>query len=271
MSGSLVCVGIGMTLGAHITPIAKSHIENADVIFSLVSSGVVEQWVEAMHSDVRSLQPYYAEGKSRRTTYKEMQDVMLSEVKAGKKVVGVFYGHPGVFAQVPHNTIKQAKELGYYAKMEAGISAEDTLFADLGIDPGKTGCQHYETSQFMFFKRNIDTAAHLVLWQVGMAGDQSLEKYTTDSRYRQVLVKLLSTIYPANHEVILYEAAVLPIESVREERMSLKDLVHAEVSQQTTLVIPPSTKLERNDNILDELTTLDAKPDRPNIPLKLVK
>ncbi|MFD2165918.1 SAM-dependent methyltransferase [Thalassotalea euphylliae] len=268
MAGSLVCVGIGMTLGAHITPIAKTHIEQADVIFSLVSSGVVEQWVEAMHHDVRSLQPYYAEGKSRRNSYHEMQQAMLDEVQAGKKVVGVFYGHPGVFAQVPHNTISMARELGYSAHMEAGISAEDTLFADLGIDPGKTGCQHYETSQFMFFKRNIDTAALLVLWQVGMAGDQSLEKYTTDSRYRQVLVNLLSQYYPLNHEVIIYEAAVLPIEKVREERVLLKDLISVEVSQQTTLVIPPATALEPNDEILHELTLLDTK--QPN-PFRLVK
>ena len=56
MSGSLVCVGTGMTLGAHITPIAKSHIEQADVVFSLMSTGITERWLDEMHSDVRSLQ-----------------------------------------------------------------------------------------------------------------------------------------------------------------------------------------------------------------------
>lgn len=63
MQGSLVCVGTGMTLGAHLSPIAKSYIEQADVVFSLMSSGITERWVEEMHTDVRSLQPYYQEGK----------------------------------------------------------------------------------------------------------------------------------------------------------------------------------------------------------------
>ena len=67
--GSLACVGLGMMLGAHLTPRARSTIEQADVVFVLASDGLVERWVEQMHADVRSLQPYYAEGKSRRLTY----------------------------------------------------------------------------------------------------------------------------------------------------------------------------------------------------------
>lgn len=31
--GSLVHVGLGMTLGAHITPISRNYIEQADVVF----------------------------------------------------------------------------------------------------------------------------------------------------------------------------------------------------------------------------------------------
>jgi hypothetical protein len=31
--GSVVCVGTGMTVGAHITPIARSHIKNADIVY----------------------------------------------------------------------------------------------------------------------------------------------------------------------------------------------------------------------------------------------
>ena len=63
--------------------------------------------------------------------------------------------------------------------MEPGISAEDCLYADLGIDPGSVGCQHYEASQFMFYRRRIDPSAYLVLWQVGIAGDRSLRRFAT--------------------------------------------------------------------------------------------
>ena len=89
-SGSLVCVGLGMTLGSHLTPLSRSYIENADVVFAGTSDGIVEQWLAKMNNDVRSLQKYYREGKSRLTTYKEMVDAMLTELRAGKNVCGAF-------------------------------------------------------------------------------------------------------------------------------------------------------------------------------------
>jgi precorrin-3B methylase len=140
--GSLACVGLGMMLGAHISPRSRSHIEQADVVFAAVSDPLVELWLQQMHTDVRSLQPYYAEGKSRQDTYREMVEAMLAEVRAGKTVCGAFYGHPGVFALAPHRAIEQARQEGFQAHMEPGISAEDCLYADLGIDPGTVGCQH---------------------------------------------------------------------------------------------------------------------------------
>ena len=42
LPGSLVCVGLGMTLGAHLGPLARSHIEQADVVFAGLSDGIVE-------------------------------------------------------------------------------------------------------------------------------------------------------------------------------------------------------------------------------------
>ena len=50
--GSLVCVGVGMTLGSHITPLARSHIEKADVVFAAVSNRAMELWLARMNPDV---------------------------------------------------------------------------------------------------------------------------------------------------------------------------------------------------------------------------
>jgi len=273
MSGSLVCVGTGMLLGGHISPISTSYIAQADVVFSLMSTGISERWVEEMHDDVRSLQSYYQEGKNRNITYNEMVEAILLEVRAGRKVVAVFYGHPGVFACVSHRAIKQAELEKFPAHMEAGISAEDCLYADLSIDPGKSGCINYEASQFMFYQRSIDPAAHLILWQVGLAGDKSLEKFSTGSAYRQILVDLLLETYPADHQVILYQAKVLPIDIMRAEHITLADLVDAELFMHTTLVIPPSEKMRPNQAVLDKLARLDQqKPQnkhRPKLTLVL--
>ncbi len=257
--GRLVCVGLGMMLGAHLGPRARNHIARADVVFAAVSDPLVELWLQEMHPDVRSLQPYYDEGKSRRDTYREMVEAMLAEVRAGRQVCGAFYGHPGVFAQAPHHAIAQARAEGFEAHMEPGISAEDCLYADLGIDPGTHGCQHYEASQFMFYQRRFSPAAYLVLWQVGLAGDRSLRRYSTGREYRQLLVDLLAADYPLQHEVIVYEAATLPIAAPRMETMPLSGLADAQLDLQSTLVVPPGRPMELDQAMIDRIAALDAR------------
>ena len=69
--------------------------------------------------------------------------VMLNEVRAGHNVVGVFYGHPGVLVTSSQRAIAIARDEGYSAKMVSGISAVDTLWADLGVDPSRSGCVSY--------------------------------------------------------------------------------------------------------------------------------
>ncbi len=257
--GSLTAVGLGMMLGAHVTPRARSEIEHADVVFGLVSDAIVELWLQEMRPDLRSLQPYYGEGKRRTESYSGMIEAMLSEVRAGRRVCGVFYGHPGVFAQVPHHAIAQARAEGFDAEMHAGISAEDCLYADLGIDPGTFGCQHYEASQLMFYQRRLDPSAYLVLWQIGVAGDRSVSKLGTGPAYRRLLLELLETEgYPPTHEVIVYEAATLPIVMPRMERLPLSALIDAQLYPHSTLVVPPSRPMVRNEEMLARIAVLDA-------------
>jgi len=257
--GRFVAVGLGMMLGAHLSPRARSEIEHADVVFGLVSNALVELWLQQMRPDLRSLQPFYAEGKRRTESYREMIEAMIGEVRAGRRVCGVFYGHPGVFAQVPHHAIREARRAGFEAEMHPGISAEDCLYADLGIDPGTFGCQHYEASQLMFHRRRIDLAAYLVVWQVGLAGDRSLSRYRTSVAHRRLLVDLLVEHgYPPQHEVIVYEAATLPIDVPRMDRMPLAALAEADLGLASTLVVPPAQAMERNAAMLARLETLDA-------------
>ncbi|WP_426690434.1 SAM-dependent methyltransferase [Rhodanobacter ginsengiterrae] len=263
--GSIVCVGLGMTLGSHLSPLARSHIEQSEVVFAALSDAIVELWLEQMHPDVRSLQPYYGKGdKSRAVTYREWVEVMMIEVRAGKKVCAVFYGHPGIFAWSPHEVIKLAREEGFRAHMEPGISAEDCLYADLGIDPGRRGCQHYEASQLLFCQTRINPCAYLVLWQVGLVGDRSMKRFSTGPEYRQVLVDVLTGDYPPDHELIIYRAATLPIEQPRIRHVLLRDLPAIDVSAEETVVLPPASPLRPNREIRERLALLDQAVESPS-------
>lgn len=257
MTGKLVCIGLGITIGAHVSTRCQNHIAHADIVFCNCHP-LMEQWLQELHPDVRSLQPLYAVGKDRRLTYQQMVSTMLVPVRQNRYVVGAFYGHPGVFAQVPHHAIAQARREGYSAHMEPGVSAEDCLYADLGIDPGAFGCQHFETSQFMFYQRRLDTCGYVILWQVALAGDVSLARDASTTAQREVLVSLLLEHYPPDHEVILYESPTLITDPFREDRIHLAQLAQANLTTITTLVIPPATRLVKNHRILDALAAAGA-------------
>jgi hypothetical protein len=111
----------------------------------------------------------------------------------------------------------------------------------------------------MFYQRRIDPSAYLVLWQVGMAGDRSLARFSTGPAYRQLLVELLARDYPLDHPVIAYEAATLPITAPRMEEIRLSELAGADLRLQTTLVFPPARPMQRNQAMLDRLAELDLE------------
>jgi siroheme synthase len=261
--GSLDCIGLGMMLGAHLTPRSRSTLERADVVFVLASDGLVERWVEEMHPDVRSLQPYYADGASRRIAYAAMVEAIVSEVRAGRRVCAAFYGHPGVFAQVAHDAIAQCRAEGFDAHMQPGISAEDCLYADLGIDPGRTGCQHFEATQFLCCDRQVDPSAWLLLWQAASVGDRRFALGATGRAYRQLLVDKLSRLYPPAHEVIVYETPTIATAAARIERIPLQQLVDAELRMQSTLAIAPGAPLRVDAAIRAALDALEAGSAAP--------
>ncbi|QSX36168.1 SAM-dependent methyltransferase [Shewanella sedimentimangrovi] len=255
-NGSLVCIGTGLKLAGQISVIAKSYLMNADVVFSLMPEGFSQGWVEELNPNVVNLQQFYArngEVKNRRTTYDQMVAAIVEQVRLGKDVVGAFYGHPGVFACVPHMAIEQCRNEGFEALMEPGISAEDCLWADLGIDPGESGHQSFEASQFMFFQHIPDPSCHLLLWQIAIAGEHTLTQFHTSSDRLQVLVEQLGQWYPPEHQVVIYEAANLPVQPPKIIRIPLSKLPFAELTPASTLLIPPSKKLEYNLDVLQRL------------------
>jgi len=76
------------------------------------------------------------------------------------------------------------------------------------------------------------------------------------------LVELVSKIYPLDHSVILYQAKVLPIDTMRNDTIKLRDFIDAEVFMHTTMVIPPCEKMQPNQQVLDRLAEIDLQQDR---------
>jgi uncharacterized protein YabN with tetrapyrrole methylase and pyrophosphatase domain len=173
VAGRLTIVGTGITLAVHVTPEARAAIARADEVLYLLAEPAAAVWIEGLPPGARSLETLYELGGDRRAIYARIVDEVAAAVARGGEVCLALYGHPGVFAYPSHELLRRAREEGWEARMLPAVSAEGCLFADLGVDPGLIGCLSFEATDFLVHRRRPDTAAGLVLWQIGVIGTAS--------------------------------------------------------------------------------------------------
>lgn len=239
-TGSLTIVGVGLAGPAHVTRETLGAIRVAQKHFVLVADLLTLEWLLELAPGAENLVDSYGVGKSRDDTYEEIVERMLTPVRRGRRVCAIFYGHPGVFANSPHEAIRRARREGYVARMLPGVSALDCLFADLGLDPGEVGCQEHEATDFLLRRRRFDPCSGLVLWQIGVVGVADFREEALWSRDGLgVLAERLLETYPADHEVVVYEAATLPVVPPRILHLPLSALAGADVTAISTLYVPP--------------------------------
>ncbi|HEY6069313.1 MAG TPA: SAM-dependent methyltransferase, partial [Gaiellaceae bacterium] len=169
-SGSLTVIGTGINGTAHLTPEARAAFERAEAAFYLVTEPLTMRLLEDLNPAAISLYDHYEAGVDRSQSYERMQETILGEVRAGRRVCAAFYGHPGIFVAPSHGAVRRARDEGFRVWMLPAVSAEDCLFADLGVDPGLSGCQSFGATDFLLRRRQVDPSAVLVLWQVSVIG-----------------------------------------------------------------------------------------------------
>jgi precorrin-6B methylase 1 len=248
-------VGSGIQLGRHMSSRTVDEIRVAGLVFGLVDPATYA-WLSELRPDIVDLRVCYAADRDRRESYAEMVGLIANAVLAGQRVCAVFYGHPGVYAQVPHQAIARVRVAGLPARMEPAISAEDCLYADLGMDPGRYGVQSFEATRFMVRDYAVEPSALLLLWQVAVAGRLDCTGFEACPKRLSLLVEKLRRWYPVDTPVILYEAARLAIETCRADRIPLHELPNARIEEHTTLVVPPVIEAPQDPGMLKRLSAL---------------
>jgi precorrin-6B methylase 1 len=257
---ALVVVGIGIRAAGQMTFDAMAWIKMAEKVLYIVNDAVAEEIVCQLNPSAESLAGLYADGKLRTETYQEMVERILDSVRSGRVTCVVSYGHPGVFSHPAHEAIRRARAEGYAAKMLPGISAEDCLFADLGIDPSTSGCQSFESTEFLINSHALDVTSHVILWQIGVVGDWTYKKMGYDHPGLPMLAERLCHSYPPNHAAYLYEAAAFLGCDPVIRPITIASLPQAEPSPLATLYIPPSRPAMLNQAVYDRLTAPGAPP-----------
>ena len=122
--------------------------------------------------------------------------------------------------------------------MLPGISAEDCLIADLGVDP-VSGLQAFESTDFLMNVRAIDPHSHVIFWQIGGLGDPTFKRYGYDIKGLPQLLAKLFRYYSPYHTVFLYEAPVYIGVEPMIRPCPLHQLPEAGITPGCTLYIPP--------------------------------
>lgn len=249
---ALTVVGTGIQLN-HVTPQVKHLVGCADIVFYLLADECTKIWIRCIAQESEDLYVYYEEGVERFVSYCRMIDRILEAVRAGQRVCVATYGHPGVFAFPTHESVRRARAEGFRATMLPAISAEDCLFAELGIDPGTSGCQSFEATDFMLFKRQFDPRCALVLWQIGVLG---VTAYTRGMPANKLatLANYLASAYGPEHKVTLYEAPQYAICDALVETLPIRELPHSPaVNPISTLYVPGLGASEPDPEMLEAL------------------
>jgi uncharacterized protein YabN with tetrapyrrole methylase and pyrophosphatase domain len=176
----------------------------------------------------------------REEVYEAIVEAVLEPVRAGGRVCAAFYGHPGVFVRPSHEAVARARAEGHAARMLPAVSAEDCLFADLGVDPATHGCASFDATTFLARPRPVDTSASLVLWQVAAVLESRAVAAGAHGGHLDVLAARLLELYPPEHPVLLYEASPFPVGEPLVERFPLAELTRARPTPQATLYVPPA-------------------------------
>jgi uroporphyrin-III C-methyltransferase len=243
----LTVVGTGLLPGLHLTRETEHLIATADRVLFLVADTITTKVIEELRGDAESLLPYYHDarktGDDRSILYDRIVRHIVDTVQGGHNTCAIFYGHPGVFSSVAHDSMHHVEELGFAARMTPAISAEDCLFSDLGVDPGLPGCQSYEATYLIVKRPNIERRAHLIVWQIGVVGRSDVvvasEAPSHDPASIDMARSLLVEVYGGDHPATLYTASTLPGIPSETTGIELGDLGHTGIPPMATLYVPP--------------------------------
>jgi uncharacterized protein YabN with tetrapyrrole methylase and pyrophosphatase domain len=246
--GVLRVVGIGVRVASHTSHQTIELIKSADKVYAVLADDLAWLWLCELNSNCECLNELYSPGKPRSITYEEMIERVLDSVRSGLHVCFVSYGHPGVFSYPTHEAIRRARIEGFDASMDPAVSSEDCLFADLGVDPGTSGCQSFEATDFLVNERVYDPRSALILWQASAIGEYSVKEHigTWNAAALRILAEVLIARYGSDHEVVIYQAAVYAACEPLAKRVRLAELSTQELHLMTLLYVPPAGPAEPN-------------------------
>jgi uroporphyrin-III C-methyltransferase len=237
-TGSLTVVGTGIKAIAHMTGEGVEAIRHADKVLYGTAEPLTENWILRNSKRAESLDRFYSDGETLMSAYEKMIAAILSDVRGGLRVCACFEGHPGVFVYASHESLRILRAEGYRGRMLPGVSTQEALFCDLGIDPGEYGCQSFDATDFLLRGFEPDVTSALILWQLDGTGDYRFWDVPPKNNNLDVLAEVLGGFYGEHHTVLAYQAPMLVISKPAITCSPIAKLAELDLYS-ATLYVPP--------------------------------
>jgi hypothetical protein len=200
----------------------------------------------------------YVEDKPRVSAYGHMAARVITAGLDHPPVTFAAHGHPLVGVHAPFLVCEAARALDLAVEVLPGISAMDTIFATLRVDPVVHGLQMYEATDVLLRRRPLQPDVPAILWQIGpLETCLHTMRVSRPERFNRFVGHLLH-YYPPRHEATAIYSSPHPLLPPTILRFALEDMGrHAEqIHGGFTLYIPPSEARPVQDT--DLLNKLDS-------------
>ena len=205
-------VGLGVTSVHQLTREAEQAIEASNEVLYLDTGVATRHFLEKNCDRVRSLhESSYRESDHRLNAYYHMAATVIEAAMDHPPITFAIHGHPLVAVYPSFLVCDMATVLGLTADLSPGISAMDSIVAELRIDPCVEGIQMYEATDLLLRRRPLQPDVPALIWQIGSLESRLHTMRVSRPERFERFVEYLLQYYPAAHPVIAVYAQPHPL------------------------------------------------------------
>jgi precorrin-3B methylase len=234
--------GLGVQTVNQITREVEQAIRQSRETLYLDTGAATRQYLETLCPRVTSLYgESYRTERSRVSAYEHIAIRVIEAALDHPPVTFAIHGHPLIAAHPPFLILELARALNLRVEVLPGISALDTIFADLRLDPVANGIQMYEATDLLLRRRPLHNDVPAIIWQIGpletALHSQAVSRPERFTRF----VEHLRRYYPSRHEVAAIYCSPHPIMAPHILRFAIEDMPQhaAAIHGGFTMYVPP--------------------------------
>ena len=253
--------GLGVRAVNQVTREVEHALRASREVLYLDAGVATKPYLEGLCPSATSLyEQSYAEGQPRIDAYEHMAIRVIEAALEHPPVTFAIHGHPLVAVHAPFIVLELAKALDLQVEILPGVSALDTLLADLRLDPVVHGMQMYEATDLLLRRLPLQNDVPAIIWQIGpIETGLHSQRVSRPERFTR-FIAYLRQFYPARHRVVAIYCSPHPLMPPAVLPFALRNM--GENAEQIhlgfTLYVPPAVGRSVQDcDLLAKLYSVD--------------